>query len=95
MISKLVLPWFLVMTSSLIHKTTSESEAVSSNVTNLTDAADMKDFDEKYTDYLKEQTHVLYGWHTPVFLGRLNTTIQNSFELSVVYDKMYYVRKKF
>lgn len=50
------------------------------------DAATEETFEEKYTGYLEEYDHVLFGWKTPMFIARIDSMDQ------VIYDKVDYVR---
>lgn len=58
-------------------------------------ASEHKIFDQKYTMYLEESDHVLFGWNTPMFIARVNPHDQNNTPPDIVYDRIQYVKTIF
>lgn len=53
----------------------------------------LKAFNRNFVLYMEELDHILFGWDTPMFIARLNSTEQNGTDTSIIYDQIDYVKK--
>lgn len=54
---------------------------------------ELKAFDENYINYLEENDSILFGWNTPMFVAKFNSSLSNDTESNIYYQKVHYVRK--